>query len=106
MRSGVDRDEILRVLRAFTDAGLEYALIGATAMGFHGIVRVTEDVDLMIRPTVDNVERLRTALRAVYDDPHIDEISASDLLGDYPAVRYYPPPATSTSTCSRGSVRR
>ena len=24
-------------------------------------------------------------------DPHIDEISSADLLGDYPAVRYYPP---------------
>ena len=28
----MDRDEILRVLRAFNDAGLEYTLIGATAM--------------------------------------------------------------------------
>jgi hypothetical protein len=89
--SGVDRDEILRVLRAFEAAGLEYVLIGATAMGFHGVVRATEDVDLIIRATADNVERLRTALRAVYEDPHIEEISATDLLGDYPAVRYYPP---------------
>ena len=89
--SGVDRDEILRVLRAFEAAGLEYVLIGATAMGFHGVVRATEDVDLVIRATADNVERLRTALRAVYEDPHIEEISATDLLGDYPAVRYYPP---------------
>lgn len=87
----MDRDEILRVLRAFEAAGLEYVLIGATAMGFHGVVRATEDVDLMIRATADNVERLRAALRAVYGDPQIDQISAADLLGDYPAVRYYPP---------------
>jgi hypothetical protein len=88
----VDRDEILRVLRAFEAAGLEYVLIGATAMGFHGVVRATEDLDLFIRATAENVERLRAALRAAYaDDPHIDEISADDLLGDYPAVRYYPP---------------
>jgi hypothetical protein len=88
----VDRDEILRVLRAFEAAGLEYVLIGATAMGFHGVVRATEDVDLVIRATADNVERLRVALRASYaDDPHIDEISAADLLGDYPVIRYYPP---------------
>ena len=88
----VDRDEILRVLRAFEEAGLEYVLIGATAMGFHGVVRATEDLDLFIRATADNVERLRAALRASYaDDPHIDEISATDLLGEYPAVRYYPP---------------
>jgi hypothetical protein len=47
----VDRDEILRVLRAFEEAGLEYVLIGATAMGFHGVVRATEDLDLFIRAT-------------------------------------------------------
>jgi hypothetical protein len=88
----VDRDEILRVLRAFEAAGLEYVLIGATAMGFHGVVRATEDLDLFIRATAENVERLRKALRASYaDDPHINEISATDLLGEYPAVRYYPP---------------
>jgi hypothetical protein len=88
----VDRDEIVRVLRAFEASGLEYVLIGATAMGFHGLVRATEDIDLIIRATPENVERLRVALREAYaGDPHIEEISAADLLGEYPAVRYYPP---------------
>ena len=82
----------MRVLRAFDAAGLEYVLIGAAAMGFHGLVRATEDLDLFIRATPENVEKLRTALRAAYQsDPHINEISSTDLLGEYPAVRYYPP---------------
>jgi hypothetical protein len=88
----VDRDELLRALRAFESEGLEYVLIGATAMGIHGLVRATEDVDLFIRATAENIERLRRAFRTAYPgDPHIDEIRATDLLGDYPAVRYYPP---------------
>jgi hypothetical protein len=88
----VDRDELLRVLKAFEDEGLEYVLIGATALALHGIVRATEDVDFFIRATPENVERLKRALRSVYaDDPSIDEIRAQDLLGDYPSVRYYPP---------------
>jgi len=88
----VDQDEIIRVLRAFENAGLEYVLIGAAAMGFHGVVRATEDLDVFIRATAENVERLRTALRQAYDgDPHVNEISPADLLGDYPAVRYFPP---------------
>ena len=88
----MDRAEIIRVLRAFEASGLEYVLIGAAAMGFHGLVRATEDLDVLIRATPENVERLRTALREAYEgDPHIEEIAADDLLGEYPAVRYYPP---------------
>jgi Nucleotidyl transferase AbiEii toxin, Type IV TA system len=87
----MDRDEVMRVLRAFETVGLEYVLIGAAAMGFHGLVRATEDLDLFIRATPENIEKLRAALRAVYEDPHINEISSSDLLGEYPAVRYVPP---------------
>ncbi len=82
---------MLRVLRAFAEEGLEYVLIGAAAMGFHGLVRATEDLDLFIRATPENVARLKQAFRAAYDDPNVDEISASELLGEYPAVRYYPP---------------
>jgi hypothetical protein len=88
----VDRDEMLRALRAFADEGVEYVLIGAAAMGIHGVIRATEDLDIFIRATRDNVGRLQRAFRAVYGaDPNIDEISADDLLGEYPAVRYYPP---------------
>ena len=73
---------MLRVLRAFDREGLDYVLIGAAAMGLHGVVRAT----------AENVERLKRAFRAAYaNDPNIDEIRAEDLLGDYPAVRYYPP---------------
>ena len=88
----MDRDEIMRVLRAFEAAGLEYVLIRAAAMGFHGLVRATEGLDLFIRATAENIEKLRAAFRAVYEgDPHINDISAADLLGEYPSVRYVPP---------------
>ena len=88
----MDRDELLRALRAFESEGLEYVLVGATAMGIHGLVRATEDVDLFVRATAENIERLRRAFHTAYpDDPHVDEIRATDLLGNYPAGRYYPP---------------
>jgi hypothetical protein len=87
----MDRDELLRALEAFQKQNLEYVLIDATAMGFHGLIRATEDVDLMIRPTPQNIENLRKALQETYaDDPSIQDIRTEDLLGDYPAVRYYP----------------
>jgi hypothetical protein len=68
-----------------------YVLIGGAALNLHGLVRATEDADVCVRPTADNVERIRQALRSLYGDPSIDEIRAEDLSGEYPAVRYYPP---------------
>lgn len=60
-------------------------------MNLHGLLRATEDLDVFVRPDPQNIERRRNALRDVWDDPSIDEITAEDLCGDYPAVRYGPP---------------
>ena len=69
---------------------MRYAVFGGIALNLHGIVRTTEDLDIFIEPTEENIRRLRVALHAVFTDPAIDEISAVDLLGDYPAVAYVP----------------
>jgi len=75
--------------------GLEEAsgrlLVGGVALNLHGIIRVTEDVDVFIRPTPENVERVKRALRSVWDDHEIDTISADDVCGQYPTIRYGPP---------------
>ncbi len=62
------------------------------AMAAQGLIRATRDIDLFVSPDPDNVERLRRALKSVFDsDPNVDEITASDLAGDYPAIEYTPP---------------
>lgn len=38
-----------------------------------------------------DVERLKAALRELFEDPSIEELRASDLAGDYPALQYVPP---------------
>jgi hypothetical protein len=90
-RTYLNLDETLQVLKSFEAEKVEYVLVGGVAVNLHGVIRATEDVDLFLRPTAENLERLRRALHAVYADPQIEEISTADLLGDYPAVRYYPP---------------
>lgn len=62
-------------------------------MGLHGFERATNDIDLFVRPSGENIERLRRALHRVFDDPSIEEIRAEDLAGEYPTVRYGPPEA-------------
>ena len=61
-------------------------------MAAQGIVRATRDADFFVAPDDENVARLRRALKSLFDDdPNVDEITAADLGGDYPAVEYTPP---------------
>jgi hypothetical protein len=94
--------ETIRVLfAALRDEHVEYVLVGALAMDVLGIGRLTEDIDLFVRPTLEKVDRLRRALRRVWQDPAIDEITAGDLAGDYPAVQYVAPDGTPIDILSR-----
>lgn len=70
---------LMRLITALADHHVEYILIGGAALNVHGLARATQDIDLFIAPNDANVERLKSALRAVWDDPHIEEISAADL---------------------------
>jgi hypothetical protein len=90
----VDFASVKSVLAAFEREGVRYAIFGAAALNLHGLARFTEDLDVFLEPTADNVARLRRALASVFDDPSIEEITAEDLLGEYPAVQYVPPAGT------------
>ena len=87
----VNLDKVLELIMAMNREGVEYITFGAIALFTHGIVRNTEDADFFVAPTPENIERLKRALRSVWNDPAIDEIDAEELIGDYPAVRYGPP---------------
>lgn len=87
----VNLGEVLSVVKAMNREGVEYITFGAIALWTHGIVRNTEDADFFVAPTVENIERLKRALRSVWNDSAIDDIDAAELISDYPAVRYGPP---------------
>lgn len=90
----MDFDSTRRVLEAFEHEGVRYIVFGAAALNLHGLARFTEDLDVFLAPDADNVLRLKRALRSVFDDPQIEDISDTDLLGDYPVVQYVPPDGT------------
>jgi predicted nucleotidyltransferase len=87
----MDLGRVVQFLRALEREGVQYVLVGAVALNVHGILRATQDVDLFVRPARENVERLKRALRAVWDDPEIQGIQLEDLAGEYPTIRYGPP---------------
>ena len=90
-RQSVDEQRLRAIFRALSEQGVDYAVFGAVALGLHGLARATADLDLFLRPDAENVQRLKAALSAIFDDPNIEDIAAEDLCGDYPAVRYVPP---------------
>lgn len=87
----MEYDTVLQLLRELHHHEVEYVLVGGVALNLLGLVRPTDDVDLFIRPTEANVARLKLALRAVWDDPAIEEIAAVELAGEIAVVRYGPP---------------
>jgi len=87
----MEYEPAVAVLEALERGGVRYCVFGGIAVNIHGLPRFTEGLDLFVAPESDDIERLKAALRSVFDDPSIDEISAEDLLGDYPAVQYVPP---------------
>jgi len=56
------------MLSALNDAGAEYLVVGAHALGAYGQLRATGDFDIWLRRTPENVDRVWTALE-VYGAP-------------------------------------
>jgi hypothetical protein len=93
-RLTMDYDLTRKVLAALERERVDYVVFGAVALALHGLPRTTEDLDIFVAPDDGNIQRLRSALHSVFADPSIDEITADDLLGEYPAVQYVPPEGT------------
>jgi hypothetical protein len=84
-------ERLKEIIGALNEEKVDYVLFGGQAVNLHGILRFTEDIDLFVSPTVENIARLRQALRRVWQDPAIDEIVVEDLAGEYAVVRYGTP---------------
>jgi hypothetical protein len=87
--------------QALSDEHVDYVLFGGPAVNLHGIPCFTEDIDLFISPASENVERLRQALRRLWQDAAIDDSRAEDLRGEYALVRYGTPDGFAIDLVSR-----
>ncbi|MCI0625670.1 MAG: hypothetical protein L0387_29180 [Acidobacteria bacterium] len=93
----MDWEKVLMLLRALHDHEVEYVLVGAVALNIQGVVRASRDVDIFVRPEQQNVVCLREALSQVFpEDSTIQEITAEDLAGEYPAILYTSPDGSLT----------
>lgn len=83
-------DKVNKIIEALNKNDVQYVVIGGYAIILHGFLRATEDVDIVIKMSDENVLKLQTALQSVYDDPDIDSINFEELTS-YPVIRYGTP---------------
>jgi hypothetical protein len=57
-------DDWLDLLKALSEAGARFLVVGAHAMAVHGVPRGTQDLDLWVDCTPDNADRVWRALAA------------------------------------------
>jgi hypothetical protein len=79
--------KFLTTLDTLTREGVDYILIGGFAVILYGLPRTTQDIDIIVKPDKINVAKLKHALKAVFEDTSIDEIT-SEALKEYAVVRY------------------
>lgn len=58
--------------------GVEFVIVGAYALAFHGVPRFTGDIDVLIRPTTENARQLLSAL-ADFGFP-VDELRPDQVV--------------------------
>lgn len=56
------QDPLLRLLARFGEEGVEYVLVGGQAVRLNGYLRATEDIDLLVRASRANGEKIIRAL--------------------------------------------
>lgn len=87
----MNAQRVMAVLSALQREQVRYKVVGGVALNLLGLTRATQDLDIFVDSGEENVRRLRAALSSVFDDPDIQEITAEDLNGQYPAIQYVPP---------------
>lgn len=83
-------DKVLNIIESFNKHEVDYVIIGGYAVIMHGFLRATEDIDVMLLMTNENITRFQNALYDVYAEKEIEELSF-DELGKYPVIRYGTP---------------
>lgn len=78
-------DDLVRLCRRLNEEGARYVIVGGMAIIQLGLVRATEDIDLLVESSPDNFERLVRAMSSLPDQA-IREVQPTDL-DDYVVVR-------------------
>jgi len=75
-----------KLLVLLADAGVDFLVVGGIAVSIQGYVRLTEDVDILIEDSRENIGRLLGRL-ADYGEGFACELSVEDFTDEEGAIR-------------------
>lgn len=78
-------DEWRAFVELLNSSGVEYLVVGAVALAFHGFPRYTGDLDIFVRSTAENASRLERVL--VSFGLESLGLTAADFVGSYQVVQ-------------------
>lgn len=80
----MDTEKLLELLN---ENKVDFVIIGATAFPVYGYARATLDIDIFVRPELENIKRVKSALMTFGYD--LTDISHEDLLENKLLIRQY-----------------
>ncbi len=80
----MDTEKLLKLLN---ENKVDFVIIGATAFPVYGYARATLDIDIFVRPELENIKRVKSALMTFGYD--LTDISHEDLLENKLLIRQY-----------------
>lgn len=80
----MDTEELLRLLK---ENKVDFLIIGASAFPVYGYARATLDIDIFVRPEIDNIHKVIVALNEFGYD--LMSLSAHDFLENKVLIRQY-----------------
>lgn len=75
-------EDVKRLAVYFAEAGVAYALIGGYALALHGLVRFTQDVDVLVDPSQTNSRAWIAALSRLPDSAARELESEPDVFAE------------------------
>jgi hypothetical protein len=78
-------EDVVGLFAALNREGARYLLIGGFAVIFHGFVRATKDIDLLVEASEENIRAVKRALATLPDNAAA--LLADDEVGKYRVVR-------------------
>jgi hypothetical protein len=89
-----------RILRKFIFQDVDFVLIGGHAAVFYGVRRTTADIDILVRPTLENGTRIVRAFKDL--KLGVEDIQPSDFMKEQVFTFGMEPDAVDILTFSRG----